>query len=116
MTKSSYKILAAQRLAIDPNALLMYFELDDKAIVTTPDGVQHVFAFADLDRPKKPVGADQKVFSTDGVSPSKKDAETPQKGPISPLASPQLVNPDSIPVAIPQPRKPKSVAKPKPKK
>ena len=49
----SYKILAAQRLAIDPNALLNYFEFHDHVLVTTPDGRQHKFSFAELNRPAK---------------------------------------------------------------
>ena len=52
MAEQSYKILAAQRLAIDPNALLNYLEFYDHAICTTPDGRQHIFSFAELDHPR----------------------------------------------------------------
>ena len=52
MPESSYKILLAKRLAVDPNALLNYFELGSFAIGTTPDGKQHAFSFYDLDHPK----------------------------------------------------------------
>jgi hypothetical protein len=52
MSEQSYKILAAKRLAIDPNELLMYFEFHDHVLVTTPDGHQHKFTFAELDRPR----------------------------------------------------------------
>jgi hypothetical protein len=51
MTEPNYKSLAAQRLAIDPNALLNYFEFHDHVLCTTPDGRQHKFSFTDLRRP-----------------------------------------------------------------
>jgi hypothetical protein len=51
MTYISYKALVAKRLAVDPNELLIYFEHNGYAIATTPDGVQHAFTYAELDRP-----------------------------------------------------------------
>ena len=53
MTYVSYKILAAQRLAIDPNELLMYYENNGTVYVTTPDGVQHTYTYAELNRPER---------------------------------------------------------------
>jgi hypothetical protein len=44
----NYKKLAAQRLAIDPNELLSYFEVNQQSFATTPDGKQHIFTFAHL--------------------------------------------------------------------
>jgi len=67
MNYKSYKILAAQRLAVDPNALLNYLEYMGRVYVTTPDGQQHSWTYAELDRPAIPV------------------AEKAQKGPGSPL-------------------------------
>lgn len=55
MTEQSYKILAAKRLAIDPAEILMYFELEEHSFVTTPDGKQHIFSFADLRKPANKV-------------------------------------------------------------
>jgi hypothetical protein len=55
MAEQSYKILAAQRLAIDPNELLGFFEFRDHILVTTPDGRQHKFTFAELNRPQSPL-------------------------------------------------------------
>jgi hypothetical protein len=78
----SYLILAAQRLAIDPNAMLMYYENNGIVYATTPDGVQHTFTYADLNRP-----------SANAV------AKTAQKGPGSPSAGAQLVNPETKKVA-----------------
>ncbi len=47
----NYKSLAAKRLAIDPNALLMCMEYEGYVIVTTPDGEPHKFTFAELNKP-----------------------------------------------------------------
>jgi hypothetical protein len=73
MAEQSYKILAAKRLAVDPNALLNYFEFRDHVLVTTPDGHQHKFTFAELNRP-----------------PAKDIAKTGQNAGGSPSAAPQL--------------------------
>jgi hypothetical protein len=98
MSQISYKILAAQRLAIDPNALLSYFEFHDHALCTTPDGRQYKFSFAELIRPAK---------KTDNlVQPgSIPVAEKNNSGVSSAAASAQL-----------NVSKTKKVAKPKPKK
>ena len=83
MPANSYKILVAKRLAIDPNALLMYFETENFAIVTTPDGQQHSFSKSELDRPRPAIPV----------------AKTPQKGPDPASAADQLINLPSKKVA-----------------
>lgn len=50
----NYKLLAAKRLAIDPNALLFFLEADGKVFVTTPDGVGHAFTCKELTSPAVP--------------------------------------------------------------
>jgi hypothetical protein len=67
----------AKRLAVDPNELLIYFEHNGYAIATTPDGVQHAFTYAELDRPS--------AIKTDSGSPDRSIpvAKTGQKGPGS---------------------------------
>jgi hypothetical protein len=114
MTEQSYKILVAKRLAIDPNALLMYFETTNYAIATTPDGQQHTFHKTDLDRPR-----DAKKTVLSNQVNSILVAKTPQKGARSPSAEAPAEGAASIPVATkPVDRqlvKPKSVAKPKAK-
>jgi YD repeat-containing protein len=69
----SYLILAAQRLAIDPNAMLMYYENNGIVYATTPDGVQHTFTYAELDRPsakKTDPGSSQGSISVAKHSPA----------------------------------------------
>jgi hypothetical protein len=82
MTYISYKALMAKRLAVDPNELLIYFEHNGYAIATTPDGVQHAFTYAELDRPS--------AIKTDSGSPDRSIsvAEKGQKAPGSAPAAP----------------------------
>jgi hypothetical protein len=106
MAEQSYKILAAQRLAIDPNALLMYLEFYDHAICTTPDGRQHIFSFAELDHPRN-----AKKISSSAPSGSINIAETGQKGPGSPSGPDQQLSSKATKIASSPMGKPKSVAK-----
>jgi hypothetical protein len=70
MTYISYKALLAKRLAVDPNELLIYFEHNGFAIATTPDGVQHSFTYAELDRPAIPVAkTGQKGVGSADIAP-----------------------------------------------
>jgi len=71
MSYISYKALVAQRLAIDPNELLMYYENNGKVYATTPDGVQHSYTYEQLNRPaKKP--AEVQLRPTTNVAPPSK--------------------------------------------
>lgn len=86
MPHPPYKTLLAQRLAVDPNALLNYFELNNFAIGTAPDGKQHCISFYELDHPKPTVGA------------------TPPARPSKEVAAVQLVNSKRIAKPKPKPK------------
>jgi len=88
MSYTSYKILAAQRLGLDPAELLSCYELRGTVLVTTPDGVQHIFSCEQLDRPI-PVQT-QHLASPQHLAsiPAKKVAKKAPKGAKRPLFPP----------------------------
>ena len=88
MSYISYKILAAQRLSINPAELLDFHETNSICYATTPDGVQHTFSYAELLAP-----------------PAKNVAVNAQKGSDPPLFRPGCQPFSAIPVAKPK-RKP----------
>ena len=108
MSYTSYKILAAQRLGLDPAELLSCYELRGRVLVTTPDGVQHIFTCETLDHPAplqtyndlvtKELASPQNLAS----KPAKKVAKKAPKGPGSPLFPPGQAAPEAIPVAKPK--------------
>jgi len=105
MTYISYKALVAKRLAVDPNELLIYFEHNGFAIATTPDGVQHAFTYAELDRPaaKKtdPGSHDHSIPVANsenlGVDPAAPAAGMPTK-PTKKVAESDLISEISSPI------------------
>jgi hypothetical protein len=98
MTEQSYKILAAKRLAVDPNELIMFTEIGDRVLATTFDGQQHIFTKAELNRPAK-------INAPAELAPTKEVAEKALKGSDQGVRAPG--SPD---------RPVKNVAKPKTKK
>lgn len=97
--EQSYKVITAQRLGLQPAELLNYFEVHERAIATTPDGIQHIFTFEEL-----LAWARAKSNAVKKIDPGSSDRSIPvakkgKKGAGSVTRADHPATPEAIPVA-----------------